>query len=157
MALFKTPKRYIIQGQKMPKCVSLRPLSTPKRPHKYQVPINSKKVQFLAPENVKICIFKAPFNFKLVSPISCAGKLQKGVFFGAKKRSKQLPKKIQKMYIILGQKKPSCVSLRLLLTPKRPSKYQVPKNSKKVQFLAQEKTKIWVFKAPFNSKKASSA
>ena len=88
MASLKTPKRYIIWGQKMPKCVSLRPLLTPKRPPKYQVPNNSKKVQFLAPENVKICTFKAPFNFKLVSPISCAGKLQKGAFFGAKKNSK---------------------------------------------------------------------
>ena len=80
----------------MPKCVSLRPLLTPKRPPKYQVPYNSKKVQFLAPENVKICIFKAPFNFKLVSPISCAGKLQKGVFFGAKKSQNSFPKKSKK-------------------------------------------------------------
>ena len=47
------------------------------------------------------------------------------------------------------------VSLRPLLPPKRPLKYQVPKNSKKVQFPASEKAKIWVFKAPFNSKKAS--
>ena len=49
---------------------------------------------------------------------------------------------------------PKCVSLRPLLTPKRPLKYQVPKNSKKVQFPAPEKSKIWAFKAPFNSKKA---
>ena len=53
MAYLKTPKRYIIWGQKMPKCVSLRPLLTPKRPLKYQVPKNSKKVQFMIPEKNK--------------------------------------------------------------------------------------------------------
>ena len=89
----------------MPKCVTLRPLLTPKRPPKYQVPYNSKKVQFLAPENVKICIFKAPFNFKLVSPISCAGKLQKGVFFGAKKKVKIASQKNPKNVYYLGPEK----------------------------------------------------
>ena len=52
-ASLKTPKRFIICGQKMPKCVSLRPLLTPKRPLKYQVPKNSKKVQFPALELAK--------------------------------------------------------------------------------------------------------
>ena len=33
----------------------------------------------------------------------------------------------------------------------------MPKNSKKVQFLAPEKAKIWAFKAPFNSKKVLGA
>ena len=38
---------------------------------------------------------------------------------------------------------PLCVSLRPLLTPKRPSKYQVPKNSKNVQFLAPKMFWFW--------------
>ena len=82
MAYLKTPKRYIIWGQKMPKCVSLRPLLTPERPLKYQVPKNSKKVQFQAPEKAKILAFEDPFNSKKASD---AWKLQKGAFSGARK------------------------------------------------------------------------
>ena len=82
MAYLKTPKRYIIWGQNMPKCVSLRPLLTPKRLLKYQVPKNSKKVQFPAPEKAKIWAFKAPFYSKKALG---AWKLQKGAFSGARK------------------------------------------------------------------------
>ena len=67
MASLKAPKSYIIWGQKMPKCVSLRPLLTPERPLKYQVPKNSKKVQFQAPEKAKILAFEDPFNSKKAS------------------------------------------------------------------------------------------
>ena len=81
------------------------------------------------------------------------GKLQKGAFSGARKSQKGFPK-TPKRYIIRGQKMPKCVTLRPLLTPKRPPKYQVPNNSKKVQFQAPEKAKIWTFKATLNSKKA---
>ena len=96
MASLKNPQRYIILGRKMPKCVSLRPLLTPKRPPKYQVPNNSKKVQFLVPENVKICTFKVPLNINMVYPISCDGKLQKGAFFCAKRSQNSFPQKSKK-------------------------------------------------------------
>ena len=88
MASLKTPKIYIIRGQKMPKCVSLWPHLTQKRPLKYQVPKNSKKVQFLAPEKAKIWAFKALFNSNMASKISGASKLQKGEFSSARKKPK---------------------------------------------------------------------
>ena len=47
---------------------------------------------------------------------------------------------------------PKCVSLRLLLTPKRPFEYKVPKKSKKVHILAQ-KAKLWAYKAPLTPKR----
>ena len=67
MASLKAPKSYIIWGQKMPKCVSLRPLLTPKRHFKYKVPKKSKKVQLPGPKKAKIWAYKAPFNSKKAS------------------------------------------------------------------------------------------
>ena len=82
MASLKIPKRYIIWGQKMPKYVILRPLVTSKRPLEYQVPKNSKKVQFPAPEKAKIQAFKAHFYSKKALG---AKKLQKGTLSGTRK------------------------------------------------------------------------
>ena len=81
----------------MPKCVSLWPHLTQKRPLKYQVPKNSKKVQFLAPEKAKIWAFKAPFNSKKASG---AWKLQKGAFSGARKSQNGFPKNSKKVYYL---------------------------------------------------------
>ena len=81
----------------------------------------------------------------------------KKVHFLVPEKAKMASLKAPKSYIIWGQKMPKCVSLRPLLTPKRHFKYKVPKKSKKVQLPGQKKAKIWAYKAPFNSKKASGA
>ena len=136
----------------MPKCVSLRPHLTQKRPLKYQVPKNSKTVQFLAPE-------KKPKYWHLrtlLTPKRHQGpENSKKVHFLVPEKAKMASLKTPKRYIIWGWKMPKCVSLRPLLTPKRPPKYQVPNYSKKMQFLVPENVKICTFKAPFNFKMVS--
>ena len=78
----------------MPKCVSLRPHLTQKRPLKYQVPKNSKTVQFPTSEKSKILAFKDPFNSKKALG---AWKLQKGAFSGARKSQNGFPKNSKKV------------------------------------------------------------
>ena len=131
----------------MPKCVSLRPLLTPKRPLKYQVPKTPKRCNFRHQKKPKYWHLRTLLTPKRLQMPENSIKVQQNL------RVLKKPKRC----IFWCQNHPSNVSFRLLLTPKRLLCFLEPQNSKKVQFQAPEKAKILAFEDPFNTKKASDA